>query len=126
MRSLLVARPTLAAGGGAVGSLGGVLGSLGGAGGSLGGIVGSVGGVVGSVGGVVVGSLGGMVGSVGTGWPGVVLSSPAGGVSCASAGNLIAAAPIKSLLFNTDNHLILRSRSILQSDAAPVYGKGTG
>src|SRR3546814_3125610 len=92
MRSLLVARPTLAAGGGAVGSLGGVLGSLGGAVGSLGGIVGSVGGVVGSVGGVVVGSLGGMVGSVGTGWPGVVMSSPAGGVSCASAGKLIAAA----------------------------------
>src|SRR3546814_2903427 len=113
MRSLLVARPTLAAGGGAVGSLGGVLGSLGGAGGSLGGIVGSVGGVVGSVGGVVVGSLGGMVGSVGTGWPGVVMSSPAGGVSCASAGKLIAAAPIKSICFNMDNLLISGRRSML-------------
>src|SRR3546814_5602391 len=66
-----------------------VVGSLGGTVGSLGGVVGSVGIVPGSAGGVVA------VGSVGTGWPGVVMSSPAGGVSCASAGKLTAAAPIQ-------------------------------
>src|SRR3546814_5817951 len=77
-----------------------VVGSLGGTVGSLGGVVGSVGIVPGSAGRVVA------VGSVGTGWPGVVMSSPAGGVSCASAGKPTAAAPIKRLCFHIGNLLI--------------------
>src|SRR3546814_16136859 len=39
------------------------------------------------------------------------MSSPAGGVSCASAGKLTAAAPIKSICFNIGNLLISGERS---------------